>query len=166
MVTSRSKIKSRRQLQSIVAQLRAEGKRIVFTNGCFDLLHSGHVRYLGKARAEGDVLVVALNSDASVRKIKGQDRPIFSEEERCEVISALASVDFVTTFNEETPQTIIEELMPDVLVKGGDWSMNQIVGGQIVESNGGKVISIDFEKGFSTSNIIERIRRSTKTGSH
>ncbi|MFQ5928776.1 MAG: D-glycero-beta-D-manno-heptose 1-phosphate adenylyltransferase [Acidobacteriota bacterium] len=166
MKTSTVKIKSRRELGAIVEQLRAEGKRIVFTNGCFDLLHPGHVRYLEKARAEGDVLVVALNSDASVRKIKGQGRPIFSEEERCEVISALASVDFVTTFNEETPQTIIEELMPDVLVKGGDWAMNQIVGGQIVESNGGKVISIDFEKGFSTSNIIERIRRSTRTVSH
>ena len=162
MEPTRRKIKSRQELIEILGQLKAEGKRIVFTNGCFDLLHPGHVRYLEKAKAQGDVLVVALNSDASVREIKGGDRPVLCEEERCEVISALTSVDFVTTFEERTPQTIIEELIPQVLVKGGDWPIDEIVGRQIVESNGGKVISVDFEKEFSTTGIIDRIRSSGK----
>lgn len=160
MRSSRAKIKSRQELREIVAQLKSEGKTVVFTNGCFDLLHPGHVRYLEKARAEGEVLVVALNSDDSVRKIKGENRPVFSQEERCEVIGSLGCVDFVTTFEEETPQSIIEELLPAVLVKGGDWPIDEIVGRQIVESNSGRVISIDFEKEFSTSDIIGRIRRS------
>ncbi|MDA2934941.1 D-glycero-beta-D-manno-heptose 1-phosphate adenylyltransferase [Acidobacteria bacterium AH-259-D05] len=163
MRTSKAKIKSRQGLREIVAQLKSEGKTVVFTNGCFDLLHPGHVRYLERARAEGDVLVVALNSDDSVKKIKGEDRPVLPQEERCEVISALACVDFVTTFQEETPQTIIEELVPGVLVKGGDWPIDQIVGRQVVESNSGRVISIDFEEEFSTSDIIRRIRRSGNT---
>lgn len=162
MRSSTSKIKLRAELQSILSELRSEGKTIVFTNGCFDLVHPGHIRYLAKSRAEGDVLVVALNSDVSVRRIKGPDRPILSEKERCQIIGALACVDFVTTFNEDTPRNIIEELTPDVLVKGGDWSEDQIVGAQTVESSGGKVVSIDFEKGFSTTNIIERIRKSAK----
>lgn len=131
---------------------------MVFTNGCFDLLHPGHVRYLEKARAEGDVLVVALNSDDSVRKIKGEDRPVLPELERSEIMGALGCVDFVTTFEEETPENIIEELVPTVLVKGGDWSVDQILGRQVVEANSGRVISIDFEEEFSTSNIIKKIR--------
>ena len=118
------------------------------------------MHYLEKAKAEGDVLVVALNSDASVRKIKGKDRPILGEDGRCEVVGALGCVDFVTTFEEEIPQTIVEELIPNVLVKGGDWPIDEIVGREIVESNGGRVISIDFEREFSTSDIIERIRSS------
>ncbi len=130
----------------------------MFTNGCFDLLHPGHIRYLEKARAEGDLLVVALNSDASVRRIKGPERPIQNEDERSEVIAGLQCVDFVTLFDEETPYEIIEELLPDVLVKGGDWPVDQIVGRQTVEGHGGKVISIAFETGHSTSNIIRRIR--------
>ena len=158
MRTSKSKIKSRQELQGIVARLRAEGETVVFTNGCFDLLHPGHVRYLEKARAEGDVLVVALNSDDSVRKIKGEDRPVLSEEERSEIMGALGCVDFVTTFEEETPENIIEELVPTVLVKGGDWPVEKILGRQVVESNSGRVLSIDFEEEFSTSNIIRKIR--------
>ncbi|MEE8349435.1 MAG: D-glycero-beta-D-manno-heptose 1-phosphate adenylyltransferase [Acidobacteriota bacterium] len=158
MRTSRSKIKSRRQLKEIVVRLKSEGKTVVFTNGCFDLLHPGHVRYLQKARAEGDVLVVALNSDESVRKIKGKDRPVLPEEERSEIMGALGCVDYVTTFEEGTPENLIEELVPSVLVKGGDWPVSKILGRQVVESNSGRVISIDFEEEYSTSNIIERIR--------
>lgn len=158
MPTSRGKIKSRKKLVALFKVLRSQSVSIVFTNGCFDLLHPGHVRYLQKARAEGDLLVVALNSDPSVRKIKGEGRPILPQSDRCEVIGALTCVDYVTTFDEETPQTIIEELEPNILVKGGDWVKNQIVGRDFVEKSGGKVVSIDFEKGFSTSDIIERIR--------
>lgn len=157
----RDKIKSGEELKSILADLKAQGKKIVFTNGCFDLLHPGHVRYLEKASQQGDLLVVALNSDASVRKIKGETRPILTEEERCEVISALGCVDFVVVFHQETPQEIIEELLPDVLVKGGDWSIDQIVGRETVEMAGGKVVPIGFEEEFSTSTILERIRSRT-----
>jgi len=158
MRTSKSKIKSRQELQEIVAGLKSEGKTVVFTNGCFDLLHPGHVRYLEKARAEGDVLVVALNSDDSVRKIKGEDRPVLSAEERSEIIGSLGCVDFVTTFEEDTPENIIEELVPTVLVKGGDWPVDKILGRQVVEENSGRVISIDFEEEYSTSNILKKIR--------
>jgi rfaE bifunctional protein nucleotidyltransferase chain/domain len=156
---SRSKIRTRAQLRDLLPHLRERGEKIVFTNGCFDLIHPGHVRYLERAREQGDVLVVALNSDASVRRIKGGDRPILAEEERCEIVAALGCVDFVTVFGEETPLQIIDELAPDVLVKGGDWPFDQIVGRQSVESHGGKVISLAFEDGFSTTSIIERIRR-------
>jgi len=156
---SRSKIKTRAQLQVELPRLQQGGKKIVFTNGCFDLIHPGHVRYLEKARAQGDLLVVALNSDASVRRIKGPDRPILDQEERCEIVAAFGCVDFVTVFDEETPQRIVDQLLPDVLVKGGDWPVDQIVGRQTVEAHGGKVVSIDFEKGFSTTEIIERIKR-------
>ncbi|RPJ59975.1 MAG: D-glycero-beta-D-manno-heptose 1-phosphate adenylyltransferase [Acidobacteria bacterium] len=156
--SSRSKIKSRSQLKHLLQHLRSEGRRIVFTNGCFDLLHPGHIRYLEKARAEGDLLVVALNSDSSVRRIKGAERPIQNEDERSEVIAGLQCVDFVTLFDEETPFEIIDELLPDVLVKGGDWPIDQIVGRETVEAHDGKVISIAFETGHSTSNIIKRIK--------
>ena len=158
MRTAKSKIKSRQELKGIVEGLKSEGKTVVFTNGCFDLLHPGHIRYLEKARAQGDVLVVALNSDRSVRKIKGEDRPVLSQEERSEIMGALGCVDFVTMFEEETPEKIIEELVPTVLVKGGDWPVDKILGRQVVESNSGRVISIDFEEEFSTSNIIRKIR--------
>lgn len=158
----REKIKSRKELKSTVRALKTAGKKVVFTNGCFDLLHAGHVRYLEKARNFGAILVVAINSDSSVRTLKGDGRPILKEEERAEVISALGCVDFVTIFNEATPQKLIEELIPDVLVKGGDWPLDQIVGRDTVEAAGGKVIPIEFEQGFSTTAIIERIRRSGK----
>lgn len=141
------------------ALLRDSGKVLVFTNGCFDLLHPGHVRYLREARALGDALVVALNSDQSVRTLKGEGRPILNLKERVEVIGALESVDYVTVFDEETPYSLIVQLLPDVLVKGGDWQLNEIVGREQVEAAGGKVLSLPFLEGSSTTDIIERIKR-------
>ena len=148
---------SREDLRQERERLRGQGKRVVFTNGCFDLLHPGHIRYLEEARALGDVLIVALNSNASVRHLKGEGRPILNESERAEVMAALAVVDYVTVFDEETPQQIIAELLPDVLVKGGDWSLDTIVGREVVEAAGGEVKSLAFIEGLSTSDIIERI---------
>ena len=159
---ARDKVKERTELIAIVSYLKKDDKKIVFTNGCFDLLHPGHVRYLESARRLGDILVVALNSDDSIRRIKGEGKPYVREVERAEMLGALHSVDFVTTFSEDTPQTLIEELLPDVLVKGGDWSKDQIVGRKTVEENGGQVIATDFEKGFSTTAIVERIRSRKK----
>jgi D-beta-D-heptose 7-phosphate kinase/D-beta-D-heptose 1-phosphate adenosyltransferase len=138
-------------------RLRHAGRVVVFTNGCFDLLHPGHVRYLGQARALGDQLIVALNSDRSVRALKGEGRPILSERERAEVIAALAAVDYVTVFDEETPRELIAALLPDVLVKGGDWPIAQIVGREEVEAAGGKVLSLAYLEGASTTDIIDRI---------
>lgn len=140
-------------------QLRKAGKKVVFTNGCFDLLHPGHVRYLQQARALGDALIVALNSDRSVRELKGGKRPILTEEERAEVMAALACVDFVTVFDEPTPREIISALLPDVLVKGGDWGMDSIVGREEVEAAGGQVLSLPFVDGCSTTDVIQRIAR-------
>ena len=139
------------------ARLRAAGQRVVFTNGCFDLLHPGHVRYLQQARALGDALVVALNSDRSVSELKGAARPILKEAERAEVMAALACVDFVTVFDEATPQALIAALVPDILVKGGDWSIENIVGRAEVEVAGGQVMSLPFVDGVSTTEVIERI---------
>ena len=127
----------------IAAKLKAEGKALVFTNGCFDLLHPGHVRYLEKARALGDALIVGLNSDRSVRELKGPTRPIFPEAERAEILAALESVDYVTLFDEPTPQELIASLLPHVLVKGGDWGASEIVGRKEVEAAGGRVVSIE-----------------------
>src|SRR5712692_3792275 len=140
-------------------RLRSEGKRLVFTNGCFDLLHPGHVRYLSEARSLGDALVVALNSDRSVRALKGEGRPILDEQERSEVITALEAVDYVIVFDEETPLELIAELLPDVLVKGGDWPLEEIVGREEVEAAGGRVITLPYIEGSSTSDIIERIAK-------
>ncbi len=137
--------------------LRQSGKKVVFTNGCFDLLHPGHVRYLQQARALGDALIVALNSDRSVRELKGDKRPILTEAERSEVMAALACVDFVTVFDEPTPREIISALLPDILVKGGDWGIETIIGREEVEAAGGKVMSLAFVEGCSTSDVIERI---------
>ena len=137
---------------------RREGKRVVFTNGCFDLLHPGHVRYLRQARSLGDLLVVALNSDASVRVLKGAGRPILNQDERAEVMAALEVVDYVTIFDEETPGELIARLLPDVLVKGGDWPIESIVGREEVEAAGGRVLSLPYLEGSSTSEIVERIR--------
>jgi D-glycero-beta-D-manno-heptose 1-phosphate adenylyltransferase len=139
-------------------QLRCEGKSVVFTNGCFDLLHPGHVRYLREARSLGDVLVVALNSDASVRDLKGKGRPILNQEERSEVLAALEAVDYVTIFEERTPRELIASLLPEVLVKGGDWAVEEIVGREEVEAAGGKVLSLPYLEGASTSDIVQRIR--------
>jgi len=140
-----------------LASFRREGKRIVFTNGCFDLLHPGHIHTLTQAKALGDVLVVAINSDASVKRLKGERRPILNQEERAVMLSALAMVDYVTIFAEDTPLEVIRLLLPDVLVKGGDWGADAVVGREVVEADGGEVVLIPYQAGFSTTDIIERI---------
>jgi D-beta-D-heptose 7-phosphate kinase/D-beta-D-heptose 1-phosphate adenosyltransferase len=140
-------------------RLRAAGKRLVFTNGVFDLLHVGHVRYLAQARTLGDALVVAINSDRTVRELKGPDRPIFDQSERAEIIAAVRYVDYVTIFDDISPRTLIAQLLPDVLVKGGDYDLDQIHGREEVEATGGKVISLPFVQGASTSALIERMIR-------
>ncbi len=142
--------------------LRRQGKRIVFTNGCFDLLHPGHVRYLRAAKRFGDALVVALNSDASVRRLKGPARPLVRQRDRCEVIAALEMVDYVTLFDEDTPRRLIARLHPDVLVKGGDWTPSRIVGADIVRAYGGTVRSLPFARGYSTSALVERIQQQAR----
>lgn len=143
-----------------VERLRARGLTIVFTNGVFDLLHPGHLRYLQEARRQGDVLIVAVNSDRSVRaQDKGPDRPIHPEDERAELLSALACVDAVTVFYEDTPHEVVEALQPDVLVKGADWAADAIVGRDIVEARGGKVVRVPFAPGYSTTEILKTIRR-------
>jgi len=153
-----SKIKTLPALKKILAALRKQRKRIVFTNGCFDLLHKGHVEYLKKARQIGDLLVVGLNSDASVRRLKGQRRPLTKQSDRAAVLAALESVDFVTIFNEDTPLRVIKEIRPDVLVKGADWNKNKVVGKDIVDSYGGTVKLVKFLKGYSTTKILEKIK--------
>jgi D-beta-D-heptose 7-phosphate kinase/D-beta-D-heptose 1-phosphate adenosyltransferase len=146
-----------------VSQVRGTGRRIVFTNGVFDLLHPGHVRYLQEARRQGDALIVAINSDRSVREVKGEGRPVVPEAERAEVVAALASVDAVVVFDEDTPHRIISMLQPDVLVKGADWPEDRIVGRDIVEARGGLVVRIPIAEGYSTSAIIEKIDRLDRT---
>ena len=155
----KQKIKSKKELLRIIKDLKAKRKRIVFTNGCFDLLHIGHVRYLEKARALGDVLVVGVNSDSSVRKLKGPERPILHEEERAGILSGLGCVDYITIFREIDPLKLITSLRPDLLAKGGDWTKEQTVGKEVVERLGGEVVIIPFIKGASTSNLIETILR-------
>jgi rfaE bifunctional protein nucleotidyltransferase chain/domain len=147
-------------LELFVRNARAAGRRIVFTNGVFDILHPGHVRYLQAARAHGDVLVVGLNSDASVRRNKGPSRPINVEQERAEVLAALACVDAVSVFDDETPAEIIRRVQPDILVKGADWPADQIVGRDTVEARGGQVILEPVESGYSTTALIEKARSS------
>lgn len=137
---------------------RAAGERLVFTNGVFDLLHRGHVEYLAEARALGDRLVVGLNSDASVRRLKGAARPVVAAADRAAVLRALACVDLVAVFEEDTPERLIRAVRPDVLVKGGDWDVERIVGREFVESCGGRVLSIPMREGYSTSALVERIR--------
>jgi len=151
------KIKSLEEMVFIRDQLRCDGKRLVFTNGCFDLLHAGHVRYLNQARTMGDALVVGLNSDESVHTLKGKGRPIIPEAERAEILAALSSVDFVFVFDDLTPQRVIDALVPDVLVKGADWGVSEIVGRQTVESAGGVVRNIPLVEGTSTSAIIDKV---------
>jgi len=141
-------------------KLKAEGKKLVFTNGCFDIIHRGHVDYLNRAKALGDYLVVALNSDESVRKLKGEGRPINKLEDRAFVIANLKAVDFVVSFDEDTPFEIISAIIPDVLVKGGDWSIENIVGRDVVEANGGKVYSLPYVENYSTTNIINKMKSS------
>ncbi|MEA3011688.1 MAG: D-glycero-beta-D-manno-heptose 1-phosphate adenylyltransferase [Sphingomonadales bacterium] len=141
-------------------RLRAAGRTLVFTNGCFDLLHVGHTRYLAAARALGDALLVAVNSDRSVRALKGSGRPVLPEAERAEMLAALSSVDFVTVFDEESPRRLIAELLPDVLVKGGDYALEEIHGREEVERAGGRVLALPFVEGASTTGIIERVKES------
>jgi rfaE bifunctional protein nucleotidyltransferase chain/domain len=150
---------TRAEAVQFVQRAGGEGKRIVFTNGVFDILHPGHIRYLRDARALGDLLIVGLNSDRSVKALaKASDRPINAENERAEVLAALASVDAVVIFDEDTPHEIISALQPDILVKGADWGENAIVGRDVVEARGGKVVRIPLAEGYSTTNIIERIK--------
>jgi D-beta-D-heptose 7-phosphate kinase/D-beta-D-heptose 1-phosphate adenosyltransferase len=151
------KILERQELKQTLQSLKDAGKEIVFTNGCFDLIHLGHVRYLEAARAEGDVLVVGVNSDRSVREIKGLKRPVVPEDERAEVLAALACVDYVTVFDEPDPLETIRALLPDVLVKGADWAEDAIVGKEVVEEHGGRVIRVPLTAGVSSTKIIERI---------
>jgi rfaE bifunctional protein nucleotidyltransferase chain/domain len=148
------------RLVAVRARLRGEGKKVVLTNGCFDLLHGGHIRLFHEAKKKGDVLIVALNSDASVRRLKGPTRPVFPLRERFEILAAIADIDYLTSFGEPTPQKIIAALLPDVLVKGGDWGPNEIVGRAEVEAAGGRVARVRYYQGHSTSSIIRRIARS------
>ena len=150
---------SRAEAAAFAEGLRREGRRVVFTNGVFDLLHPGHVRYLRQARALGDALIVGVNSDASVQAIKGAGRPITPEAERAEVLSALECVDGVVIFDEQTPLEVITAIQPDVLAKGADWAADAIVGRDVVEARGGRVVRIQVERGHSTTAIIDKIRR-------
>lgn len=149
------------ELAKLLEAHRARKEKIVFTNGVFDLVHPGHIRYLRAARAKGDLLVVALNSDASVRRIKGPLRPILPENERVKILASLDMVDYVTLFDEDTPFEVIKLLQPDVLVKGGDYAVNEIVGRDIVEARGGQVLNLELVEGVSSTNIIQRILDST-----
>lgn len=151
------KILSRKKMAKVVSQLRRENRKIVFTNGCFDVLHYGHVAYLRKARGFGEILIVGLNSDSSVKRIKGDSRPINSEKDRAEVLSELECVDYVVLFNEDTPEKLIEIITPDVLVKGSDWEHDKIVGAEHVKSKGGKVKRVKLLKGRSTTDTINRM---------
>jgi len=146
---------------ALVARLRAAGRQVVFTNGAFDLLHVGHLRYLQQARALGDALIVGVNSDRSVRANKGPERPITPQDERAEVLEALACVDGTVIFDEDTPHDLIRTLQPDILVKGADWAENAIVGREVVEARGGTVVRMPIEPGHSTSAIVRKIKRTT-----
>ncbi len=143
-----------------IAERKRNGQRVVFTNGCFDLLHPGHIRCLEQARELGDLLVVAINGDASVRQLKGHGRPLMPQQERAEILVALAAVDYVVIFDAPTPRELIAHLLPDVLVKGGDWGPDEIVGREEVEAAGGRVMPIPLEPGYSTTSLLERIRNS------
>lgn len=153
----KEKIKDLNELKKIISGLQDRGKKIVFTNGCFDLLHYGHVKYLEDAKTKGDILVVAVNSNASVRRIKGRHRPIVDEKDRLKIIAALESVDYAVLFKEDTPLETIKTLKPDILVKGADWNKNKIVGSDFVLKYGGKVSSLKLVKGRSTTNLIRKI---------
>jgi D-beta-D-heptose 7-phosphate kinase/D-beta-D-heptose 1-phosphate adenosyltransferase len=153
------KIVSQDELIVLTAREKRDGRRVVFTNGCFDLLHPGHVRCLAEARALGDLLVVAVNSDCSVRGNKGPERPLVPQQDRAEVLAALASVDYVTIFDEPTPRDLIARVLPSVLVKGADWGQNEVVGREEVEAAGGRVVSIPLAPGYSTTSLLQKIRK-------
>jgi D-beta-D-heptose 7-phosphate kinase/D-beta-D-heptose 1-phosphate adenosyltransferase len=153
----KEKVKEKEELRKVLEEVKAKGKRIVFTNGCFDLLHIGHLRYLEKAKALSDILVVGVNGDFSVQRLKGPERPILPLSERMEIVSGLECVDYVTSFDESTPLELISFLKPHVLVKGGDWTKETTVGKEVVEGLGGEVVILPFVEGNSTTNIIETI---------
>ena len=157
---SYDKIKTLSELTRILKKLKNKRKAVVFTNGCFDILHVGHVSYLEKARSTGDILIVGLNSDSSIRKLKGEKRPLVSQKNRARVLSALTSVDFIVIFSSLTPFNLIKAIKPDVLVKGGDWKVKDVIGSDIVKSYGGKVKSLPYIKGFSTKSLIKKIASS------
>lgn len=159
MIKAKDKVIGRGKLIKRVRRLKKQGKKVVFTNGCFDLLHVGHVRYLNRAKQFGDVLVVGLNTDDSVRKLKGEERPLVAQEERAEVLAGLAAVDYITFFTEETPYNLINELRPDVLVKGADYKVKDIVGNDVVRESGGAIVRIPLAENFSTTGIIRDIVR-------
>ena len=157
----KEKIKSLSALKRIIAAFKKSGKRIVFTNGCFDILHFGHAKYLEDAKRKGDILVVAVNCDSSVRRIKGAKRPVVSQDYRLGMLAALESVDYVFLFGEDTPLKVIKALKPDILVKGADWHKGSIVGSDFVKGLGGKVATVKLVKGLSTSNIIKKIAQNS-----
>ncbi|MBK6774033.1 MAG: D-glycero-beta-D-manno-heptose 1-phosphate adenylyltransferase [Ignavibacteria bacterium] len=152
-------IRSLNDIIKLREKIRIENRKVVFTNGCFDIIHKGHVTYLNEAKSLGDHLIVGINSDDSVKKLKGKDRPVNNEYDRAFVLDNLKSVDDVLIFNEDTPYDIIKEIIPDLLVKGGDWKEEDIVGSDIVKMNGGKVISLQFVNNYSTTNILEKIEK-------
>jgi rfaE bifunctional protein nucleotidyltransferase chain/domain len=154
------KLKSLEEIKAIVVAARNNDKRVAFTNGCFDLLHRGHVHVLTAARACADLLIVGINSDQSVKQIKGSARPVLPESDRCELLGAMEMVDYVILFNEPDPYSVISAIRPDVLVKGGDWNTDKIIGADLVEKAGGEVVIVPYVKGFSTTEIIERIKNS------
>jgi len=155
-----TKIKSRNELIPVIEQLRRKGKKIAFTNGCFDILHVGHIHSFREAKNNSDVLIVAVNSDDSVRALKGKERPLVPEDQRAEVLSAMSDVDYVVIFNERDPLSLITELKPDILVKGEDWAEGTIIGQDVVEARGGKVIRVSLKQGVSTTNLVKKIKAS------
>lgn len=152
-------IRSLNDIKKLREKIRNENRKVVFTNGCFDIIHKGHVKYLNEAKSLGDHLIVGINSDDSVKRLKGKDRPVNNESDRAFIIDNLKSVDDVLIFNEDTPYDIIKEIIPDLLVKGGDWKEEDIVGSDIVKINGGKVVSLQFVNDYSTTNILKKIEK-------
>lgn len=152
-------ITTAQDFKAIRAKIKSENKKLVFTNGCFDILHKGHITYLNEAKNLGNVLLIGVNSDASVKKLKGDDRPVTNEQDRMFALDNLKAVDYVILFTEDTPYNLIKEILPDILVKGGDWKVPDIVGSDIVLNNGGEIKSLNFVNGYSTSSILEKIRK-------
>ena len=152
------KIRTVRELSGIIKAAQGKKKVVVFTNGCFDILHIGHAAYLAEAKKQGDILVIGVNSDSSVRRIKGPGRPIVNEDDRAGLLASLQSVDYVTIFGEDDPGALVKELNPDVIIKGGDWKEDEIIGGDYVKGRGGKVLTVPLLKGRSTTALIDRIR--------
>lgn len=151
------KIKNKNQIKNISVRLKARGKKIVFTNGCFDILHRGHIEYLKKAKSLGDVLVVGLNTDTSVKRLKGENKPVNKQADRAAVLAALETVDYVVFFSQDTPFELIKIVKPDILVKGADWHKNKIIGADFVKSYGGKVATVPYLAGYSTSSLLKRL---------